>query len=811
MVRRSRILVIFISLLLFCSIGMVIVVANNVPKSIIKEYNLPSYENHLSYDSNLHTGLDDLSINNQKGSINEDVDKLVYTSNNKKYELYFNEQLCIFKVKNTKTGYIYASAMDEIDDSYANNYYGGFLSSSFSIEYYNYNTTKEEYDINVLKSWITKARKLSASEKKKLQEENPDIDKFYFNIGIAPKTEYSFEYLNNGVKVKIVFANATSMETEKTYSIGIGFSAYVTLDDEGLHVEIPNDEIIETGNARIANIMVMPLMGATANNEVPGYMVIPDGSGALIRYGYVEKSNARQQTLNFYGENYGSKIQGLSYNYLNSDKVLSLPIFGYVNGINQDSIYAIIEDGDKQASLTISPCGSLNINYNYMIPMFNKRYRYLLYGVNSTLIDELYNEDIRLTYRILDNENANYVGIASDYQQYLLDNNQLVKTSDGVYKTQIDFLMSETVKGAIGNKKITMTSLDSAKTIYNELKNMGLDYMTIVLKGWNKDAFSGKTPYNIKLNTKLGSKASFEKWLEELNTNNTNLYVYNDYVIGYSNGDINKQKDIARSDLRLRMNFSNEDMVLYKDYFYIYPLSSKNKLNKDLSKYQKLNIGGLAIDTIGNTLYSYYYQNKLYTRNDSYNYYDEALNQAKDNFKIALYKPNEYMYKYTSDYLNMEMYANNYAIYSDTIPLVPYVLKGYIDYYAEYANFNAIGTDQYLRMLDYGCFPSYILTNEISYNLKYTNSVNLYTTSYKDFKDVIISNNNLYKEAYQKLCNAKVISRNVLKIGLVKVTYQNLSTSNKISIIINYTNNEEIIDNIRIDAKSFILVGDNNA
>lgn len=808
MVRKKyKIILICLAIILSIALSIGVIYAKINPETLTKTIMGNDYQNHLVYDSSLYTGLDDESINTSKGSLNEN-DKRICTSNNQAYELYFNASLCIFKVKNTKTGYVYASAMDTIDDTASTNYYGGFLSSTFSIEYYNYNIIKNEYDLNVMKAWITKATKLSAGEKNEIQEQNPEITKFNFSLGIAPATTYTYEYLENGVKVNLVFANATTLKTDKSYSLEIGFSAYVTLDDEGLHVRIPNDEIIENGTARLANILVMPMMGATYNNEVPGYMVIPDGSGALVRYGYVQKQNAKQQKLSYYKDNIAQVIQGVSNDYLSSDKTLNLPIFGYINGVNQDGVYGIIEEGSRLASLIVSPCGALNMNYNYMIPSFTKRYRYLLYGVNSTLTDELYNENIQIAYHFLENDSANYVGIANDYQKYLLDTNQLIKTSDGTYKTQIDFLLSETVEGAFGNKKITMTSLEAVNNMYDELKSLGLEDMIVVLKGWNKAGYSGSTPYKVKLNTKLGSKRDFTHLVNKLKEDQTNLYLYNDYIIGYSHGNTSKS-DVARNDLRLRMNFTDTYKVLYQDYFYLYPLSSKEKLEKDSKKYQKLNITGLALDTIGDTLYSYYANNTIASRNDSYHIYQEALDQLAS-YKLAMYHPNAYMYKYLNDYLEMPMYTNNYVIYSDTIPLVPYVLKGYVDYYSEYVNFNAIGVDQYLRMIDYGCFPSYILTKEISYNLKYTNSVDLYTTAYHDWKDDIVFFDQTYKPAYLATTNAKVVKREVLKIGVVKVTYQNIDTHKETALLINYNQESTMVDTIKVDGKSFVVIGENH-
>ena len=67
--------------------------------------------------------------------------------------------------------------------------------------------------------------------------------------------------------------------------------------------------------------------------------------------------------------------------------------------------------------------------------------------------------------------------------------------------------------------------------------------------------------------------------------------------------------------------------------------------------------------------------------------------------------------------------------------------------------------------------------------LKYTDSYNLFTTVYSHWKDNIVKNYQVMKAGYIAIGNSHVISRTVLEIGLVEITY-----SNNQKILIDYKN-----------------------
>ena len=796
MLKKYKVLLIVMPVIIVTAITFILL---NINMNAETNYSGLSQEaTQMQLESLLYTQPDDYTVNTNKGSLNS-KDQLVNTSNNGKLSLYFDSELCIFKVKNNETGYIWASAMDDIPDDTANMLYGGFLSSSISIDYYQ--LSGDTYDPNIRKAWITQAIKST-----NYKGEIPAGMEGKFQIAIAPNTEYEYAYLGDTVKISVTFASAAQKRTDKTVSLGISMNVYVNLDDDGLHVRIPSEEIKEEDkNYLLAGISVMPLMGATYNNETPGYMMIPDGSGALIRYGSVDSTLASQYAFTYYGSNIGSQYSVSIYSDRYESKELTMPVFGFVNGVNQDACLGILEDGSTLANLTISPVGSFNMKVNSMYPTFRLRYTYYLYGVNLSMIENFQSDNISISYRYLSNDSANYVGLANSYQDYLLENNQLVKQASDTYKLRIDYLISDSVKSMFGYTNQEVTSVKAINSFMSVLDDNNINYIS-VLKGWNKKGSSGATPYQLKYFTKAGSKKSFKDLIQEAQEKGNTIYLYNDYVLSYDRG-ISNNSDIAYNNLMLKMKYNDAAKVLFNDYAYLSPDASLKYANKNINKYQKLGASNIALGTIGNKLFSYNLKKTNYTREDALEVYDKLLSTLDSKYGLALYQPNSYFYKYTKDYLDAKVYSNTYQMYSDNVPFVSYVLKGYIDLYGDYLNFNAIGSDMYLRYLDYAVYPSYILTEKISYNLKYTDSYHYYTTAISDFKDEILSSYNTYKEGYEAILNSKVVKRITPDNGISIIVYQNLDTLEYTTLMINYQVNDYIYDTYTIPSKSYIVVG----
>lgn len=167
----------------------------------------------------------------------------------------------------------------------------------------------------------------------------------------------------------------------------------------------------------------------------------------------------------------------------------------------------------------------------------------------------------------------------------------------------------------------------------------------------------------------------------------------------------------------------------------------------------------------------------------------------------SFYSPNQYLWKYTNQYLNIPMYSSKYMLETETVPFLQIVLKGYVDYFAPPSNFNANSVDEVLRMIDYGAYPSFYLTNEDPVKLIDTESNWLYTSQYLVWKNEIIKEYMIINKALKDVKNATLEDRKIITDGVVVNTY-----SNGISIIINYTDKTYNYNNVLMSAKDFAVV-----
>jgi hypothetical protein len=128
------------------------------------------------------------------------------------------------------------------------------------------------------------------------------------------------------------------------------------------------------------------------------------------------------------------------------------------------------------------------------------------------------------------------------------------------------------------------------------------------------------------------------------------------------------------------------------------------------------------------------------------------------------------------------MYNSQFLVQTDTIPFLQLIINQTMEVYATYANFSFYTRSDMLRMIDYNTYPSFVLTNDPSFNLISTNSSNYYSTEYSLYKDLIIQMYNYMNDAFTPIMGSEWINRSVLAPGIILNTYDNGTR-----IVINYT------------------------
>ncbi len=720
---------------------------------------LPNSDNILDetyLSSNQFTQDDDLTV---VGNYLDVPESFIKVGENGYYQLYMEEGSGAIRIVNKDDGFIYGSSIatkDENIDNF-NTTWEGIVNSAVTIKYYDYNnetgiyTTKEE---SLLKD---------------------------------PLSSSSYQFIENGFEAELYFGES-----------GISLTLRVYLDEEYLTVEIPNESITEGEVYKLRNLKVFPFLGAVYANSIPGYIMVPDGSGALIRYQDIDVHSDIYE-FRYYGQD--NSVQKA----LESEPRLAFPVSGMVHGIHQHGFITIIESGAEHGSLVVSPA-KRNLKYYYSYNEFTYRSIYQTPlsesdASNQTgrlvIEEELNSCDLVMHYKLLSGMDANYVGMANAYRDYLINKAGIVSkiNSNDPVEVFIDIIGSETKEGFIFDEYLEMTSLSQIQEILsylitNEMKPL------VVYKGYDSQGLTSMGMVSDGVSSKLGSKQDLENLLSYVEANDIRLFLQVDPVSVYEDGRFSLYRDATR---RINQNLLVSEGFTKMKYF-IAPTSVENALVASIQNLNKDHIDNIALDSLGYILNSHYpSSDEAMDRSEVRRLYQEILQEINQEFLI--YQSNDYLLQYSTDYLLTPMSSSRYRIYSDTVPFVPYVLQGLMKTYSPYQNFNSSSKIELLKMIDFGVAPSYLLTYESAYQLQSSELEQIYSSSFATWKDQIVSDYNYLYQGLNVQKNTTVETRTYLDTGVYEIIYDN-----GIKIIINYTNSTYDYSGEFIPALSYKVV-----
>jgi hypothetical protein len=571
--------------------------------------------------------------------------------------------------------------------------------------------------------------------------------------------------------------------------LGLTLEVEIYLTTQGFGVYFNPDTIEETNdNFRLLGLQFFPYFGSTREDIYPGYMVLPDGVGALIR------TNQRYDT-SIQSDYFGSD---LGYGRTSSED-LSLPIYGIVHQVGGFGFFNEILSGAENTTMLANFWGR-NTRYQRMTNRYNVRriYRTIINragdGRDSILPDPI-SVAFDAHYQMLTGVEADYVGIAKQYQANLIANQELTQKEPEQMPMQIAYIMNEREPTFFGTQRVAMTSMDQARVISETLQELGVDEQLLVLKGWSEDGLSFRQPYRFVHPDTNG--------LRELaayaDTNAFPIYLEQDYAVSSElSSRVNFNQDVARSYAKTKMSnrlnrLDNQPI----DEYYLYPEVAQNKLNNDLKAIDNLGITGLSMPFLGRTLYSYFNQS-FYNRSQTRTIFESMAASLP---ATAMHRPSAYMFPNLDHYLDVPITNSQRDIYTDLVPLIPLVLKGYIPLFTPYLNFNALGRERLLQMIDFGVNPSYLISEQISALLRFTYSNRFYTTAYTDFAEEMVIVYDFLSSAYEATQGAGVTARDILETGVSRIEYDN-----GVKIYVNYRNQDITIDGVSIPRMDFQVV-----
>ncbi len=617
--------------------------------------------------------------------------------------------------------------------------------------------------------------------------------------------------------------------------VGVEFNLHIRFTDTGMNLAIPHEEIEEDEDSQLAAFYLMPFMGATGGTKIhwdpetedytnrvpnemkPGYVLVPDGPGALIRF-----RDNDSEILAYEGDIYGEDpSQKATYYSLQNNTIPindpTMPVYGIAHGNDQNAFVAYAVEGAEYMSIVVQPEENMT-NYYWSYPRFAYNNQYFqAYNKRGdgyyTLMETSNPLNISVNYDFLagDGEDgshsADYVGMAQRYREYLIEAGYLreenrTEVEDNI-PIRLDFIMAEAKKDVIGYRDEILTNVEAVETILTDLSQEGVENINAGLLGWQKGGVTLASPNRTNFNSSIGSRREFEDLISFARSSGITLSFAQDYL-KITDGQVGLSRNVARHASGFYNEVTDAGLPITTSY-YARPERSVQWMNNQTSTFEDMGVNAYTIQGISNGVVSDFTgRDNWISRTEARNIYAANISELTDSGEIAMDKPNAYLWALADSYLQAPVYSSQQLLQTDNVPFLQMVLGSSMDVFAQYSNFSFYEQSDILRMIDYNSYPSFVLTDESAHLLSDTNLVQYYSTEYDLYKDLILNVYDKVDAALSSVREANWLDREVLAPGVNINRYE--LDGEEISIIINYTDEAYDYQGTEVAALDYALV-----
>ncbi len=564
------------------------------------------------------------------------------------------------------------------------------------------------------------------------------------------------------------------------YSAGFEFPVDYTLRTDCLEASLKISELKETNPVNTATeVTIMGSFGAGSDDE-DGYFVVPDGSGALIRF-----NNNRTADTNAYSQMvYGSDITAVPATKSADTQQIYLPVYGIVKKNN--AMLVVAEKGDSNAYITAKISGQSNSRYNLCRFTFILRNTDTFYmSGNSTdkftvfEQGDIKSDDIVLKYFPITKENADYIDVAEKYREYLIQNGLTpAENSPAVYINL--YGGAEKKKNIFGipvTMKQSMTDYSKATEILSELRSKGADNIVISYNNWTDDGIENKIDTSAEPSGTLGGKSDFSKFVDLIRENNFLLYPTadnRDFVSG------NGYNSLASTCIRVSGQYSR--IVSYDRAYGIPDGFSKNKsllspeyfsevFAETAENYRESGLDGISPATLTTSLYGDYSKDKI-SRFNAMEIVENTLQDMSGEFDNGILADgaNAYVLPYVNHIINIPTESGRFDIFNEDVPFYQIVLHGIVPYTSTAVNSSPNPAESLLKSVAVGCLPCYDIIAEETSVLKDTEFDSYYYANADGWIDDIAENYSNLRPLYERIANCTITDYEV-DGNIVKTTY----------------------------------------
>ena len=595
--------------------------------------------------------------------------------------------------------------------------------------------------------------------------------------------------------------------------LGISFDVFLSLRGNILELSLPEESLIEGADGKgytLKSVSFLPYLGAVYEDSLDGYLLIPDGSGALIRF---QKAKHYTSTYDkkIYGRDLGieslaipSDLQAFRPNdYTVDEKQIVMPVYGIVHGAAQNGLFMVVEDGDIYASIAAAPAIPNN-PYNRVAARFDYRQKYTKNinrkeGAGTFVPQEHRNElSAKLSIYILDGSSAHYDGMAVLYRGLLQDAGIL--TPHNIRESiplRLEILGADKKRQFIGTSAQVFTTVEQAGGIIALLADAGITHVSLIYRCYTINNEAG----NAFLGN-VGTQYEFDILAKRLAAQGGRFFLYlNPLSANPDQIHLRTQAANNLTNMTIKMTRPNRG-VMYPDTYFYRLSEAERRVGKALGYGDY----GFAVDQLSCLLYGDFTSGKEATRSQNLS---KLIGMAEriahagsaSTGRIPLYQPNRYLWQYVSEYYDAPLTNSQLLYESDTVPFLQIVLSGSVELFGTTMNTTSFSTERLLRHIEYGVYPSFIVSACDSIDLYRTAQEDFFSANFSDWAENITAAYRTIDSPLASLHGRRIVEHKALAEGLIRVTYDNGTR-----VYVNYMDKLMTDGDVMVGAWSYAIV-----
>ena len=589
------------------------------------------------------------------------------------------------------------------------------------------------------------------------------------------------------------------------------------LTEDGFQAEIVTSEITGVGSNPFAvlSIDLMPYFGAATKAD-NGYLLVPDGSGALIDY-----NNGKH-----YNQPYSEMVYGKNPTVETTEQetvkeTIAMPVFGAKT--NDSGFFGVIVAGEGCSKISAATSMTDSI-YNHVYPTavlmeYNRMYKKGDNNTNKSSYTIDYSKSLMdgqnyaVRYFFLEGEKANYVGMSELYRDYLIKNNKLKDSplADKKY-TVLDLVGAVSIKKYVmGVKRPVVTALTTYNDvceIVKELKAQGVENLVVNYVGALDSGLNNKTYNTVSPESVLGSKKEFKAMIDFLEKEGVLLFLESNPVDLYENGNgLTENGDSTKTffdhyAFQYKYELDKNARIETTRWHLLRPQllpSVAEGFSKSAADWKVKNI---ALARMGETLYSYYYNDEHYvSRNNALKIWADAFKVADDNSQyLMVHGGNIYCAPYADVVTDVADTHSNFDMQDDAVPFYQLTFQNNTLLTGDGINTTVDYEYAFLKALETGSSLKYNLIKGDVSQLVGTDYNTMVSYSYDYWKTTVVEESLAMQKAVAQFAGKQIVNHEILAKDVTLTQYENGS------VVVNYTDSAYTYEGQEIAARSYLIL-----